>query len=102
MFVAGTDTSLTTMEWAMSLLLNHPDALQKVKAEIDSQVRHARLLNDSDRPKLPYLRCVINEALRLYPAIPLLLPHFSSKDSTLGGVSDTRRDDFVGECMGHS
>jgi len=85
MFVAGTDTSSTTMEWAMSLLLNHPEALQKVKAEIDSQVGYGRLLNDSDLPKLPYLRCVINEALRLYPAVPLLLPHFSSKDSTLEG-----------------
>ncbi|KAE8100109.1 hypothetical protein FH972_018036 [Carpinus fangiana] len=85
MFVAGTDTTSTTMEWAMSLLLNHPEALQKVRAEIDNQVGHGRLLNDLDLPKLPYLRCVVNEALRLYPVAPLLLPHFSSKDCTLGG-----------------
>jgi cytochrome P450 len=84
-FIAGTDTTATTMESAMSLLLNHPEALQKVKAEIDNQVGHGRLLNELDLPNLPYLRCVINETLRLYPVAPLLLPHFSSKDCTLGG-----------------
>ncbi|XP_050265966.1 cytochrome P450 81C13-like isoform X2 [Quercus robur] len=38
MLIAGTDTTATTIEWAMSLLLNHPEVLQKVKAEIDNQV----------------------------------------------------------------
>lgn len=85
MLVAGTETSAVTLEWAMSLLLNHPEALQKVKAEIDDQVGHGRLLNDLDIVKLPYLRCVINETLRLYPPAPLLIPHFSSEICTVGG-----------------
>ena len=85
MLVGGTDTTTTTLEWAMSLLLNHPEVLKKVKAEIDSQVGCGRLLNDSDFAKLPYLRCVINETLRLYPPQPLLLPHFSSEDCIVGG-----------------
>ncbi|XP_023929504.1 cytochrome P450 81C13 [Quercus suber] len=84
-FVAGTETTAITMEWAMSLLLNHPKVLQKVKAEIDSQVGCERLINDLDLAKLPYLRCVINETLRLYPTSPLLLPHCSSADCTVVG-----------------
>ncbi|KAL4649534.1 hypothetical protein ACB092_01G020100 [Castanea dentata] len=66
-FVAGTETTAITTEWAMSLLLNHPKVLQKVKAEIDSQVGCERLINDLDLAKLPYLHGVINERLRLYP-----------------------------------
>ena len=62
-FVAGTETTAITMEWAMSLLLNHPKVLQKVKAEIDSQVGCERSINDWDLAKLPYLHCVINETL---------------------------------------
>ncbi|KAF8406250.1 hypothetical protein HHK36_008335 [Tetracentron sinense] len=84
MFTAGTDTSLLTMEWAMSLLLNHPETLEKARAEINDNVEQGRLLSDSDLAKLPYLRCIINETLRLYPAAPLLVPHVSSQDSTLG------------------
>ncbi|CBI19450.3 unnamed protein product, partial [Vitis vinifera] len=77
---AGTDTSSVTLEWAMSLLLNHPEALEKARAEIDSHVKPGHLLDDSDLAKLPYLRSVVNETLRLYPTAPLLLPHLSSED----------------------
>ncbi|KAJ6320965.1 hypothetical protein OIU78_016207 [Salix suchowensis] len=85
MFVAGTETTATTLEWAMALLLNHPKVMLKVKAEIDEHVGHGRLLNESDTAKLPYLGCVITETLRLYPPAPLLLPHFSSEACTAGG-----------------
>jgi len=35
--------------------------------------------------KLRYLQSIISETLRLYPAAPLLIPHMSSKDCTVGG-----------------
>ncbi|XVE94978.1 hypothetical protein REPUB_Repub02eG0056800 [Reevesia pubescens] len=85
MFIAGTETRVATTEWAMSLLLNHPEALRKVRAEIVSHVGHERLLNDSDLADLPYLLCVLNETLRLYPPVPILLPHCSSEDCVVGG-----------------
>ncbi|KAJ4848519.1 hypothetical protein Tsubulata_014448, partial [Turnera subulata] len=85
MLVAGTGVPTFTLEWAMSLLLNHPEAMRKLKAEIDNQVGHERLINESDLPKLPYLKCVMNEALRLYPTLPLMNPHFSSEPFTVGG-----------------
>ncbi|KAK3007757.1 hypothetical protein RJ639_013493 [Escallonia herrerae] len=36
MLNAGTDTSSVTIEWAMTLLLNHPDVLKKARAELDN------------------------------------------------------------------
>ncbi|CAL5383803.1 unnamed protein product [Camellia sinensis] len=90
MFLGGTGTSIVTMERAVSFLLNHPLTFQKARAEIDNQVGHRRLLDDSDLSKLPFLQCVINETLRLYPPAPLLLPHYSSEDCTVGGFEVPR------------
>lgn len=85
MLVAGTDTSAGTMEWALSLLVNNPGVLRKAQAEIDTRVGHGRLLDESDVANLPYLRAIINETLRMFPAGPLLIPHESSDNCTVGG-----------------
>ncbi|XP_022953938.1 cytochrome P450 81E8-like [Cucurbita moschata] len=82
---AATETSSVTIEWAMSNLLNHPEALNKARAELDAQIGQDRLLEEEDIPNLPYLQNVISETLRLYPAAPLLAPHFSSESCSLGG-----------------
>ncbi|CAM0870811.1 unnamed protein product [Alopecurus aequalis] len=85
LFSAGAGTTSVTAEWAMSLLLNHPAALKKAQAEIDTSVGTSRLVTAEDVPGLTYLRCIISETLRLYPATPLLLPHQSSADCNVGG-----------------
>uniref|UniRef100_A0A0E0D746 Cytochrome P450 n=1 Tax=Oryza meridionalis TaxID=40149 RepID=A0A0E0D746_9ORYZ len=85
LFAAGTETTAMTIEWAMSLLLNHPKILKKAKAEIDASVGNSRLINGDDMPHLSYLQCIINETLRLYPVAPLLIPHESSADCKVNG-----------------
>nr|GEY17552.1 cytochrome P450 [Tanacetum cinerariifolium] len=80
-----TDTSSGTMEWAFALLLNHPHVLKKAQNEIDSHVGKERFVDESDMANLPYLRCIVNETLRLYPAGPVLVPHESSEECTVGG-----------------
>ncbi|XP_039117674.1 cytochrome P450 81Q32-like [Dioscorea cayenensis subsp. rotundata] len=85
LLIAGTDTSATTMEWAMSLLLNNPQTLKKLIAELDANIKQGSLLQETDLPKLPYLDAVIKETLRMYPVGPLLEPHESSQDCTVGG-----------------
>ncbi|GMH16663.1 hypothetical protein Nepgr_018504 [Nepenthes gracilis] len=85
MLTAGIDTTSYTMEWAMSLLLNHPHILQKARDEIDMAIGDCRLVEDSNITKLSYLKCIVNETLRLCPVAPLLIPHFSSEDCTVGG-----------------
>ncbi|KAM7514381.1 hypothetical protein LguiA_003964 [Lonicera macranthoides] len=90
LLLAGTDTSASTIEWAMSLLLNHPEVLEKTRAELDNNVGQDHLVDESDLSKLPYLQCIVNETLRLFPAAPLLLPHLSSDDCTVGGFDIPR------------
>ncbi|XP_071692990.1 cytochrome P450 81Q32-like [Rutidosis leptorrhynchoides] len=81
----GINTSVETMEWVMSLLLNNPSVLSKAQMEIDELVGCDRLVIEEDLSKLTYLQCIIKETLRMHPAAPLLLPHESSKDCTVSG-----------------
>ncbi|CAL9179751.1 unnamed protein product, partial [Musa hybrid cultivar] len=90
LLAAGTDTSAVTMEWAMCLLLIHPEVLHTARAELDAKVGQGRMVEEEDIPNLPYLNCIIYETLRLYPAVPLLVPHESSQDCTVGGYDVPR------------
>ncbi|KAJ1266947.1 hypothetical protein BS78_07G018800 [Paspalum vaginatum] len=81
----GTDTSVLTTEWAMALLLQHPEAMQKARAEIDAHVGTARLVEESDITNLPYLQCVVKETFRLCPVGPILPAHQAMEDCTVGG-----------------
>ncbi|CAN1776209.1 Cytochrome P450 81Q32 [Linum perenne] len=82
---AGTETSSNTVEWALSLLLKHPHTLKAAQLEIDTLVGTERLVEETDLGKLHYLQGIINETMRKYPALPLLVPHESSEECVVGG-----------------
>ncbi|CAN8290294.1 unnamed protein product [Cochlearia groenlandica] len=88
--IAGTNTASVTLEWAMSNLLNHPEILEKARAEIDEKIGYDRFLDESDIANLHYLQNIVSETLRLYPQVPLLLPHFSSEDCKVAGYDMPR------------
>ncbi|KAI8548063.1 hypothetical protein RHMOL_Rhmol07G0243200 [Rhododendron molle] len=75
MFIAGTDTTTTTLEWAMAELLHNPRTLQKLQAELRIVVKLNQKLEEKHVENLPYLKAVIKETLRLHPPLPFLVPH---------------------------
>ncbi|KAJ9181465.1 hypothetical protein P3X46_009593 [Hevea brasiliensis] len=77
MFTAGTDTTTSTLEWAMAELLHNPKELHKVQAEIRSTIGPNKKLQEKDIENLPYLKAVIKETLRLHPPLPFLVPHMA-------------------------
>lgn len=83
--MAGIETTRATMVAAVSLLVKNPEALIKLRDEIDFHVEVGRIISESDLPKLRYLRCVIRESLRLHPPAPIPAPHISSQDCTIAG-----------------
>ncbi|CAI0393247.1 unnamed protein product [Linum tenue] len=74
-----------TVTWALSLLLNHPQAQKTAQHELDIHVGRTRWVQESDIPNLPYLRAIIKETLRLYPPGPLTGIREAMEDCTIGG-----------------
>ncbi|KAK9067776.1 hypothetical protein SSX86_011887 [Deinandra increscens subsp. villosa] len=83
-FVAGTDNSANTTEWALAELINHPKVLKKAREEIERVVGKNRLLVELDIPNLPYLQAIMKETLRLHPPVPLI-PRKSTEDRIVAG-----------------
>ncbi|XP_037487894.1 geraniol 8-hydroxylase-like [Triticum dicoccoides] len=74
LFAAGSDTSSSTVEWAMAELLRNPSSMVKVCDELAQVIGSRRNIEEADIVRLPYLQAVIKETFRLHPPAPLLLP----------------------------
>ncbi|KAK1296611.1 Flavonoid 3'-monooxygenase [Acorus calamus] len=85
LFVAGTDTSASTAEWALAELVRHPSILRRAQQELDSVVGRDRLVSEPDLARLPFLQAVIKETFRLHPSTPLSLPHMATDDCEING-----------------
>nr|BBM89984.1 pimaradiene oxidase 1 [Calohypnum plumiforme] len=85
MLGGGTDTSATTMEWALSELVHHPAIMKRVQEELDVVVGRDRPVREADLPNLHYLQAVIKENFRLHPAVPLTIPHVNPTAAQLQG-----------------
>nr|DAD25787.1 TPA_asm: hypothetical protein HUJ06_027255 [Nelumbo nucifera] len=82
---AAVDNPSNAVEWALAEMINQPEILRKAVEEIDSVVGNLRLVQESDFPRLNYVKACAREAFRLHPIAPFNLPHVSNADSTVAG-----------------
>ncbi len=71
--MAGHHTSAGTASWVFLELLRHPEALERVQAELDSVWSEGEPLSYATLRQLRYLHDVIREVLRLHPPLIFLL-----------------------------
>ena len=67
-FSAGHETSANGLSWTLYLLSQHPEILQKLRAEAD-QVLGKRMPSFADLKQMPYTKQVIEEGMRIYPPV---------------------------------
>ncbi|KAF2315967.1 hypothetical protein GH714_040762 [Hevea brasiliensis] len=82
---AGLETSSIVVECAMAQLVKNPRVQFRAQEELDKVIGLNRVMAESDISKLPYLKCIVKEALRLHPPAPLLLPHKANSNIKIGG-----------------
>ncbi|KAH9311200.1 hypothetical protein KI387_026235, partial [Taxus chinensis] len=75
LFMAGSDTTDSTVEWAMAELIRNPQMMKRAQQELEETVGRNRSVEESDIENLTYLHAVVKEIFRLHPVIPLLVPH---------------------------
>nr|XP_006634889.1 PREDICTED: cytochrome P450 2J2-like isoform X1 [Lepisosteus oculatus] len=85
LFIAGTETTTTSLLWALLYMIKYPDIQKKVQAEIDRVIGKERQPSMADRVYLPYTDAVIHETQRHGNTVPLNAPRMTNKDTTLGG-----------------
>ncbi|KAI0075130.1 high nitrogen upregulated cytochrome P450 monooxygenase 2 [Panus rudis PR-1116 ss-1] len=69
--VAGSDTTASILSNAFYFLLSHPEAYKKLQEEVDRYYPPGEdATSVLHHPKMTYLEAVINESLRLLPAVP--------------------------------
>ncbi|XAR63793.1 Flavonoid 3'-monooxygenase [Bertholletia excelsa] len=85
LFTAGTDTSASTVEWAIAELIRHPNILARAQQELDTIVGPGRLVTESDLAQLTFLQAVIKETFRLHPSTPLSLPRMAAQSCEING-----------------
>ncbi|MFD6969052.1 cytochrome P450 [Streptomyces sp. NPDC059949] len=69
--LAGHETTATSLCFALHLLARHPEQQDRAREEI-SRVLGDRTPEAADLDRLPYLTQVLKEAMRLYPAAPVI------------------------------
>ncbi|KAJ0501790.1 putative geraniol 8-hydroxylase [Helianthus annuus] len=86
LFLVGTDTTSNTLEWAMAELIHNLEKMLKARAEIKKVIGNdERAFEESDISRVPYLRAIIKETLRLHPPVTFLVPHKAITDVEIKG-----------------
>ncbi|XP_066452178.1 cytochrome P450 2K6-like isoform X2 [Eleutherodactylus coqui] len=84
LFVAGLDTTSTTLRWALLLMMKYPEIQRKVQSEIEKVIGSAEP-QVIHRKQMPYTDAVIHEIQRFGNIIPTNLPHVTTQDVNFRG-----------------
>ncbi|XP_077133715.1 cytochrome P450 2D14-like [Ranitomeya variabilis] len=85
LFIAGSESTSTTLRWAVLFMLLYPDVQSQVQQEIDKVIGRERKPMMGDVLQMPYTNAVIHEIQRYADIAPLALPHMTCRDMEIKG-----------------
>jgi len=85
LYLAGSDTTISSMYSFFLALVLFPQAQRRAQTELDIVIGRDRLPTFDDRPRLPYIEALCKELMRWQMVGPIGSPHSSSKDDVYKG-----------------
>ncbi|XP_064633681.1 cytochrome P450 2F3-like [Lineus longissimus] len=87
LFFAGSETTNTTLRWAIIYMMLYPEVQQKIQKELDLVIGRERFPRTEDRARLHYTESVLLEIQRHCTMGPLAIPHTATTDAEFLGHS---------------
>jgi cytochrome P450 len=94
LFVAGSDTTQTSLRWALFYMATYPKIQDKVYEEISEKFGNDEIPSFADRTKLPYTEATLLEIQRQATLLPLSLIHRATESTKLAGY-DIPEDTWI-------
>ncbi|XP_042314837.1 cytochrome P450 2J2-like isoform X2 [Sceloporus undulatus] len=91
LFIAGTETTSSTLQWGLLLMVANPDIQERVYKEMEEVLGSFNSISYQDRKKLPYTNAVIHEVQRAKYILPVGIPRRCSKDLNMLGFHIPRK-----------
>lgn len=82
--LSSAETTALTLSWACHELGHHPEAQERLRAEVDEVLADGRAPRHEDLARLEHTRRIIKETLRLYPPT-YFLSRTSTAEADIGG-----------------
>ena len=73
------------MVWTMTALMKNPRVMKKAQKEVRTLVGEKCFVDEDDIQKLTYMKALVKESMRLYPAAPLLIPRETLQKCNIDG-----------------
>ncbi|XP_053352639.1 sterol 26-hydroxylase, mitochondrial-like [Clarias gariepinus] len=95
LLLAGVDATSSSITWALYLLARNPEAQETLYREVSSIVKEDRIPSTADISRMSYLKAVVKETLRVYPAVPLNGRVMTESDVIIGGHFFPKKTSFA-------
>ncbi|KAH7345895.1 cytochrome P450 76C3 [Pyrenochaeta sp. MPI-SDFR-AT-0127] len=86
MIEAGSETTSAALNTAILYLSANPDVWRKAQEEIDAVVGSSRSPSFEDEERLPYIRAIVKETLRMRPVTSIGTPHYTTAPVVYNGI----------------